>query len=73
MMSLCPVESYPTASMTMGVTEMMVMMTIDERTSSTMVEKTRQFMSRFDLTSMVQHFLSCSNILLKSYAIIDII
>jgi len=73
MISLCPVDSYPTASMTIGVTEMMVMITIDERTSITIVEKTRQFINLLDLTSIVQHFLSCSNILLKSYAIIHII
>lgn len=63
MISLCPVESYPTASMTMGVTDMMVIMTIEEKIRSIIVEKTRQFINRLDLMSIVQHFLACYNII----------
>ena len=56
-MSLCPDPSYPMASMTTGVTEMMEMMTIEEKTRSIMVEKTRALMSVPDYSDKVDPFL----------------
>jgi hypothetical protein len=53
--------------MTMGVTAMMVMMTIDAKTSRTIVEKTRTFMSLFDLRSSAQYLVIWSMINIFEY------
>ena len=68
--SRCPEESYPTASITIGVTAMIVMMTIDAKTSSTIVEKTNRFINRFDFRSSAQYLVIRSMPILISFNII---
>ena len=62
MMSLCPDPNSPMASTTIGVTEMMDMMTMEEKTNKTIVEHTRVLMSDPDSTEIVHPFLNCASI-----------
>ena len=56
--SLCPPSNYPNPKIIIGVTLMIVMMTIEESTNRLMVDSERQLISRFDLMLTVQFFLS---------------
>jgi hypothetical protein len=58
MISLCPLGSYPIPRMMIGVTEMMVMMTMDAKISKVMVERERQLISRLDFMLRAQLFLN---------------
>lgn len=56
--SLCPPSNYPNPNIIIGVTLMIVMMTIEESTNRLIVDSERQLISRFDLMLTVQFFLS---------------
>lgn len=57
--SLCPFYSSPSPKMTMGVTLMMVMITMDAKMSRVMVESERQDINLLDLMLTVQFFFNC--------------
>jgi hypothetical protein len=58
MMSLWPSGSYPMPKMMIGVTEMMVIMTMEAKISRVIVARERQLMRAFDSMSIAQLFLS---------------
>ena len=71
MISLCPSGSYPIPRMMMGVTEMMVMMTMEANTSRVMVEKERKLINPLDFMLRVQIFFNWVSISLQIKTIIN--
>jgi hypothetical protein len=58
MRSLWPPYNYPNPNIIIGVTLMIVMMTMEDNTNRLMVDSERQLINRFDLMLTVQFFRS---------------